>query len=123
MNKVNLSGRICKDLKLQGEVLKFSIAITRKFKNKDGQYDSDFINCVAFGKTAEMIEKFFEKGKPIEISGTIMTGKYEGKNGTVYSTEVKVDEWGFVLGAPSGNTNNSNDEPLGDPVDNGDLPF
>ena len=82
MNKVNLVGRITKDVEPHystGENAnancRFTVAVNRKFKNKEtGQYDADFISCVAFGKTCEFIAKYFHKGDPIGISGNIRTG-------------------------------------------------
>lgn len=120
MNNVVLYGRVSKDLKMTGEVLKFSIAVQRDYKDKDGNYNADFINCVAFSKTAENIEKFFSKGSPIIVRGSILTGSYDNKEGKkVYTTEVKVDKFGFVAG---GNTNKSDDD-FAAPIDDGDMPF
>ena len=67
------------------------------FKNKDGQYDSDFINCVAFAKTGEFIQKYFHKGDKIAITGRIQTGSYTNSEGNkVYTTDVIVDNAEFV---------------------------
>lgn len=101
MNKAILLGRMVRDAetKASGDktFTRFSIAVTRKFKNADGKYDADFINCVAFGKTGENIAKFFPKGSQIAISGHIQTGNYKNKDGqTVYTTDVIVDEFDFV---------------------------
>lgn len=75
MNKVILMGRITRDLELKYSqttepiaVLKFNLAVARKFK-KENENNVDFINCVAFGKTAEFISKYFTKGKLIAIIG------------------------------------------------------
>lgn len=105
MNKVDLVGRLTKDVTLNystGEnanaSCRFTVAVNRKFKNKEtGQYDADFIGCVAFGKTAEFISKWFHKGDPIGISGNIRTGSYTNKDGIkVYTTDVYVDDAEFV---------------------------
>lgn len=70
---------------------RFTIACQRKGKDAG----ADFINCVAFGKNAETLLKYFQKGRGIEISGHIQTGSYEGKNGKVYTTDVIVDSLEF----------------------------
>lgn len=70
---------------------RFTIACQRKGKDAG----ADFINCVAFGKNAETLLKYFQKGRGIEISGRIQTGSYEGKNGKVYTTDVIVDSLEF----------------------------
>ena len=105
MNKVALVGRLTKDPELRtGETAfaRLSVAVNRPFKNDNGEYDADFPNCVAFGKTAEFVEKYFVKGDPIGITGRIQTGSYTNKNGDkVYTTDVVVETAEFV-----GNKNN-----------------
>ena len=101
MNKVALVGRITRDPEVRqngdSSVARFSLAVSRKFKNADGNYDADFINCVAFGKTAEFIEKYFKRGNAIGICGRIQTGSYTNKDGQkVYTTDVVVDDAEFV---------------------------
>lgn len=104
MNKVILIGRFTRDPEIRystGEsataTARFSLAVNRRFKNAEGNYDADFISCVAFGKTAEFIEKYFKKGMPIGITGRIQTGSYTNKDGQkVYTTDVVVEETEFV---------------------------
>ena len=104
MNKVMLVARLCRDPEVrytQGEnasvIARFSVAANRRFKNAEGNYEPDFINCVAFGKTAEFIEKYFKKGMAIGITGRIQTGNYTNKYGVkVYTTDVVVEEAEFV---------------------------
>ena len=104
MNKVELVGRLTRDPEVrytQGEnasaIARFSIAVNRRFKNADGNYEADFINCVAFSKAAEFIEKYFKKGMAIGITGRIQTGSYTNKDGVkVYTTDVVVEESEFV---------------------------
>lgn len=104
MNKVILEGRLTRDVDIHystGENAnancRFTVAVDRNFKNKDGQYDADFISCVAWGKTAEFVNKWFHKGDPIILCGNIRTGSYTNKDGVkVYTTDVYVDEVGFV---------------------------
>lgn len=104
MNKCSLVGRLTRDPEIrytQGEnascVARFSIAVNRRFKNAEGNYEADFINCVAFGRSGEFIEKYFKKGMAIGITGRIQTGSYTNKDGVkVYTTDVVVEESEFV---------------------------
>ena len=76
-------------------IASFTLAVDRKFK-KDGEQSADFINCKAFGKTAEVIEKYVVKGTKIAVVGHIQTGSYTNKDGQkVYTTDVVIDELEF----------------------------
>ena len=116
MNKVQLVGRLTRDPEIrysQGEnataTARFSVAVNRRFKNSEGNYDADFINCVAFGKSAEFVEKYFKKGMAIGLTGRIQTGSYTNKDGQkVYTTDVVVEETEFVESKGASNTGNSN---------------
>ena len=116
MNKVELVGRLTRDPEVrytQGEnssvIARFSVAVNRRFKNAEGNYDADFINCVAFGKSAEFIEKYFKKGMAIGLIGRLQTGSYTNKEGVkVYTTDVVVEEAEFVESKNSGAASNSN---------------
>ena len=113
MNKVILVGRTTKDIELSystGEkaqaVGRFNIAVQRKYKNSEGNYEADFPSCVAFGNNAEFISKYFKKGDMIGIVGHLQTGSYVGKDGTKrYSENVIVDEVDFVSSKSSSNNN------------------
>ncbi len=86
-------------------IARFSIAVDRRFK-KEGQPDVDFINIVAFGKTAEFIEKYFGKGQRIGLVGRIQTGSYDDKDGKkVYTTDVVAENVEFVENQNSGGGN------------------
>lgn len=119
MNKSILVGRLTRDPEVrysQGEnanaVARFTIAVNRRFKNNEGNYDADFINCVAFGKSAEFIEKYFKKGMAIGITGRIQTGNYTNKDGVkVYTTDVVVEEAEFVESKNSGGSSASSNVP------------
>lgn len=109
MNLVIVSGRLAQDPKISesasgSKIARFSIASQRSYKNKEtGQYDADFISCVAFGKTADFIEKFFKKGSGIEIQGTIVTGNYTNKDGQkIYTTDINVSSAEFAKGSSGG---------------------
>lgn len=102
MNKVELLGRLTADEQVkysQGEkpiaIGRFNLAVNRKFK-REGEQDADFVSCVAFGKTAENIEKYFHKGERIVVCGRLQTGKYEKDGQTHYTTDVIVEEFDFV---------------------------
>jgi len=102
-NKAILAGRLTRDVEVRfandgTALLKNNIAAQRDFKAKNAQqYETDFINIVAFGKTAEFIGNYFQKGSPILIEGRIQTGKYENKEGrTIYPTDVVVEKAKFA---------------------------
>ena len=103
MNKVILMGRLTRDPDIrysQGErataVARYTLAVTRSYK-REGEPDADFINCVAFGRTAEFAERYLRQGIRIVISGRIQTGSYVNKDGVkVYTTDVIVDEQEFA---------------------------
>lgn len=98
MNSVVITGNISKDLEIrysasQTAVLRFTVAVSRR-KKEDG---ADFINCIAFGKTAENTERFCHKGSKVGVKGRIQTGSYEKEDGTrVYTTDIIADEVEFL---------------------------
>lgn len=98
MNVWTGTGRLTKDAVIRAAqettVARFTLAVNRKYK-KDGE-NADFISCVAFGKTAEFIEKYTKKGMKVEIVGRIQTGSYEKDGKRIYTTDVVVEEAGFA---------------------------
>lgn len=102
MNKCEIIGRLTKEPEIrntssQVAVCKFTIAVDRKFKNKDGEKETDFINCVAWRQTATFISSYFHKGSKIAVVGSIQTRTFDGDDGKrQYITEVVVDEAEFV---------------------------
>lgn len=102
MNTVNLVGRLTRDPELSTtnsgmKYCRFSVAVDRRFKNKDGEYEADFPSIIAWDKTAEFVDKYFRKGQRIGIVGRIQTGKYESQEGhTVYTTDVVAENVEFV---------------------------
>ena len=101
MNKAILVGRLTKDpeLKTTGSgvnVCSFTIAVNRRFRNAEGNYDADFINCVAWRQQAEFLSRFFAKGRMVGVVGSIQTRNYERDGQRVYVTEVVADEISFV---------------------------
>ena len=99
MNIVAITGRWTRDPEItttaNTTIAKGSIAVDRRFK-KDGEPDADFPSVVAFGKTAEHIEKYHHKGTKAEIRGHIQTGSYEKDGKKVYTTDIIIDEIGFA---------------------------
>lgn len=94
-------GRITKSIELRYTtsnlaIAKFTLAINRDTKNKEGNYDTDFINCVAYGKTAELIDKYLDKGSQIAIEGKIQTGSYEKDGKKTYTTDIVVERLTFL---------------------------
>lgn len=90
INVVMLIGRLTKDADVRaGEktIAKFSVAVNRMKKD-----EVDFLNCVAFGKTAEIVEKYTHKGSRIAIRGRIQTGSYEKDGRKVYTTDIIAEE-------------------------------
>lgn len=101
MNKVSLVGRLTKDPVVNmgnngTSIARITVACDRKYK-AEGQPTADFIGCVAFGKTAEFLEKYFKKGMRIGLTGRIQTGSYKDKDGNmVYTTDVVIEDTEFV---------------------------
>ena len=101
INKAILVGRLTKDVELRktpngASVVQFTLAVGRRIK-KEGQAEADFINCVAWNKTAELMAQYLQKGAQIGIEGRIQTRKYDDKDGkTVYITEVWCDSLTFL---------------------------
>lgn len=78
-------------------VTKMTIAVDRKKKKDEVKAEADFINCVAFGKTAEIMAQYLSKGRLIGVNGSIHTGSYKNKEDkTVYTTDVYVTEFQFL---------------------------
>ena len=125
MNKTILIGRSTKDADVrysQGDkpmaIARISLAVDRKFK-QEGQPTADFINCIAFGKTAEVIEKYVVKGTKIAVVGHIQTGSYTNKDGQkVYTTDVVIDELEFCESKSQQAQSNAQA-----PTTNGDMGF
>ena len=113
MNKCILMGNLTRDPEIrysQGEnataVARFSIAVNRRFARQD-EDDTDFFNCVAFGKQAEFVEKYFHKGSRMLLSGRIQNNNYTNNNGEkVYSVQIIAEEIEF---AECKNSSSSND--------------
>ena len=143
MNNVCILGRLTKDVDLRMTnsglaVGRFSIAVDRKLSKEkrmeaenNNQPTVDFINCIAFKRTAEVIEQYFHKGNKIAIMGHIQTGSYENQQGQrIYTTDVIVDSFDFV--ETNSNSSTNTNQGYSNPTDLGmsgqgsfdsDLPF
>lgn len=110
MNKFIGLGRLTKDPELRStqsglKITSFTLAINRNFKNKEGKYDADFLNCQAFKNTAEFIEKYFKKGSMMAITARAQTRNYDDNDGKKrFVTEFIVEEVYFI-----GNNENKNE--------------
>jgi single-strand DNA-binding protein len=107
VNKVILIGHLgkdpeCKVLESGQMVANFSLATTEKFKDKNGnvQESTEWHNCQAWGKGAEVIEKYLKKGSKVFIEGKIKTRTYEKDGQTRYATEINVKEFSFLDSKP-----------------------
>ena len=127
MNKVILMGRLTRDPEVrysQGEastaIARFSLAVDRRFKREGEDQTADFINCVAFGRTAEFMERYARKGTKFVVEGRIQTGSYINKDGQkVYTTEVYVENLEFAESKSSSDNNNGGYVPADRPSPSG----
>ena len=110
MNIVVLNGRLTRDPELKfgqsGKAYsRFSIAVDRPFQNSTDSQTADFINCVAFGKTAEFIGEYFRKGRKILLKGSLQMNQYEseGKKITTYVVIAENVEFGESKANTGGN--------------------
>lgn len=138
MNNANLVGRLTRPVDLRYTQTgiaygSFTIAVSRKYKNKDGEREADFINCVIWKKGAELLANYTQKGSLIGVSGPIQTRSYDNQQGQrVYVTEVLVENFDFLESrkndadgfSNAGNINTQNfnkNQNLGGNFENSDL--
>jgi len=103
MNKVILLGRLTKDPEIRYSqsaepicVSRFTVAVDRRFK-KEGEPDADFINCVAFRRTAEFMERYIKKGMMVSVCGSLTVRSYDDNTGQRrWITEVQAEEVNFA---------------------------
>ena len=94
-------------------IARFSLAVDRRYK-RDGEPNADFINCIAFGKIGEFIEKYGYKGTKFVVEGRIQTGSYTNKEGQrVYTTDVVVENVEFAESKNASSGGNNNDGYIG----------
>ena len=135
MNKVVLVGRLTRDPELRfapgtgTATCRFTVAVNRFKKG-----EADFINCVAWNKTAETIAQYLVKGRQIAVSGSIRTGSYDAQDGTKrYTTDVNVESFDFIGGKEISDVEQPQNgltvneafpvDPDITPVDDGNMPF
>ena len=106
MNRVELTGRLTADPELrytesEKAYTRFTLAVNRNYKNKDGEYDADFFNIVAWDKRAEVISKNVKKGNRFGVSGRLQTQRYEKQDGsTGYQTDEILEDFDFLETKP-----------------------
>ena len=119
MNKVFLTGRFTRDPESRIgsnslEVSRFSLACQNDFVTKTGERDVEFVNCVAFGRTAQTINKFCKKGQQICATGRIKNNSYDAQDGSKrYTTDIVVDQFEFL--GSRGNGSNETGYPVEEP--------
>lgn len=139
MNSVTLIGRIVRDPETRHTasgtaMARFTIAVDRNYNKEKkeeemtaGRPVADFISCVAWGKTAETIGKYFSKGSQIAVQGRIQTGSYEANDGTRrYTTDVVVDRFEFIGSGGQKENQGNTDYGMADdgfPIVDDDIPF
>lgn len=127
MNKIILVGRLTKDPELSAtqnsSYVRFNLAVDRRFKRDGDEVTADFPSCIAWGETAEFIDKYFHKGMKLGLVGRIQTGSYTNRDGQkVYTTDVVAEEVEFVesKNASSGNSGGSGGRTAPPPVTDDD---
>ena len=112
MNKVILIGRFTRDPESRMsqsnmEIARFSLACSSDFANRNGERETEFINCVAFGRLASTINRYCKKGTLISAGGRIRNSSYDAQDGTKrYTTDIVIDQMEF-LGGRQNNDGNS----------------
>lgn len=97
MNQINIMGRLVRDPeRKQDGPTRFTVAVDRRFKDKDGNKQTDFFACMAWGKVAELIARDFTKGRPIMVSGQMQSRHYEKDGVSRTMWEVNVADYWYV---------------------------
>ena len=114
MNKVYLIGNLTRDPEMRAtssgvSVCNFSIAVNRRFRNQNGQQETDFFNIVAWRQLGELCGKYLSKGRKVAIAGSIQTRTYEAQDGSKRNAfDIVADGVEFLspsgAGAPAGET-------------------
>ena len=115
INRVILVGRLTKNPEIRktpngASICKFTLAVSRKVKAQ-GQPDADFISCVAWNKTADLMYQYLKKGSLIGIDGRLQTGNFTNNNGeTIYTCDVMVESLQFLDKKDDSQSNNQERE-------------
>lgn len=136
MNHVTLIGRLTRDPDIrctqeQTLIARYTLAVDRGYKDKNGESQADFISCIAFNKPAEFAEKFLRQGVKIAIEGRIQTGSYTNRDGQkVYTTDIVVARHEFCerlgdasVGSPARGAVGEGFMSIPDDVEDEGLPF
>lgn len=138
MNVTILAGRLTADPDVRympGDeplaIATYTLAVQRDRKNKDGEYEADFIRCKAFGRRGEFAEKYLKKGMKIMVRGRLQTGRYENDGQTHYTTDLIIDAHEFCESRKGGQQQSSYQEQQQDydipegfqAVSDDDIPF
>lgn len=132
MNIVVISGNLTKDTEYRsfdnGGISTSSIAVSRDYKSKDGEKETDFFIVKAFGKTAEIANNYGKKGEKAIVTGRLETRNYEDKTGVKrYITEIIAQSIEFIRKAENQSVKPTEQKPKGiarlDEIDDKDLPF
>jgi single-strand DNA-binding protein len=133
MNKVCLMGRLTRDPELRYApssgvaVARYALAVDRSYTKQGEKRETDFINIVTFGKSAEFVSQYFKKGKLVAVTGKIQTGSYTDKEGRkIYTTDIVADEQFFAESKKSDENiddNEGNPEFMETEIDERNLPF
>lgn len=114
LNEVTIAGNLTRDPEMKAlpsgmQVTSFSVATNRVWKDKDGKNQEavEYHNCVAFGKTAETIAKYFTKGKPIYVRGRIQTRSWDKDGVKQYRTEIVLELFKFLNDGTGSKTNDA----------------
>lgn len=133
MNLVIIKGRLTKDPEIRTtantgtKVASFSVAVQRKFKNQNGEFEADFFNVTSWGNQASFVETYFKKGQEILISGRLMNRSWETESGEKrYATDIVAENIEFCGSKKDNQTQNSVEGVVVNTVEdnqNSDLPF
>ena len=126
MNKIILIGNLTKKPEIETtnngtNFARLTVACRRRIANDKGEYDSDFISCIAWKSNADFICKYFDKGDKIALTGTLQVRQYEDNGVKKYISEVIVSEVEFVQ-PPKNKSDSPKDDGL-KPIEDETLPF
>ncbi len=131
MNKIFLIGNLTRDPELNVvstgvSVCRFSIAVSRKYANSEGNRETDFINIVAWRGLADNCAKYLKKGNKVAVSGSLQTRSYENKEGVKVNVfEVVAEDVEFLTSKAQAESETVKDDQVAElqPVEDDDLPF
>ena len=126
INRAILIGNLTKDVEMATtnsgkNVARFTIAVSRRYTNADGERETDFLNIVVWNTLAENCAKYLQKGSKVAVTGAIQTRSYESEEGKRYITEIIADEVEFV-GAKK-DQDQAEAELKMEPINDDNLPF